>query len=217
MLKSKFMKMFIIGVGCILFLLAAVWYSTKFNDGRFVERMDYSSYIFNLKDIPMIAAILFVTVYILNIALLWIKFMIKEIGSKITYTRTLNPKWGLLGFFGFLGFTGFDSYFTNQVIYPFIFFSFFGFFGFYFEGKLSNTLIDERFRENRNKAQLKAFKVGFGLLFVIILLVGRGLFAEDLALCSAFLLASISIIYAITLFLSEYFLYLYDHDKQSEE
>ena len=34
------------------------------------------------------------------------------------------------------------------------FFLFFGFFGFFFEGKMSHMLIDERYTENRAKAQL---------------------------------------------------------------
>lgn len=50
-------------------------------------------------------------------------------------TRRLNPKLGLLGFFGFLGFIG--GAWTRFV--------FFGFFGFFYEGKMSNTLMDERF------------------------------------------------------------------------
>ena len=217
MSKSKIIKILVLGIWCVLFSLSAVWYSTNFNNSRLVEKMDYSTYVFNPKDIPMIAAMLLLAIYFLNLSLLWIKFMIKKIRSKTMYTRTLNPKCGLLGFSGFLGFFGFESYSTSQVISPFIFFIFFGFFGFYFEGKLSNTLIDERFQENRDKAQLKAFKIGFGLLFIIVFLVGRGLFADNLAFCSAFLVASISIIYAITIFLSEYFLYLYDYGNQIEE
>lgn len=77
--------------------------------------------------------------------------------------------------------------------------------------------MDERFKENRDKAQLKAYKVGFRLLFITIFLVGQGLFANDLDICAVFMVASTSIIYAITLFLSEYFLYRLDHDEQSEE
>lgn len=38
--------------------------------------------------------------------------------------------------------------------FPFAFFLFFGFFGFFFEGKMSHMLIDERYTENRAKAQL---------------------------------------------------------------
>ena len=51
---------------------------------------------------------------------------------------------------------------------------YFGFFFFFFEGKLSHTLEDELFQENRRKAQLSAYKIGFKLLFVVIWLMGMG-------------------------------------------
>lgn len=131
-------------------------------------------------------------------------------------TRKLNPKWGLFGFFGFLGFTGFFTYHIDQTMFPFIFFSFFGFFGFYFEGKMSNTFMDERFRENALRAQLYALKTGFSLVFLVVLSVGWGLFAKSPENCAVYLLISLSLICALTMFLSEYLLYKYDHEEEQD-
>lgn len=51
------------------------------------------------------------------------------------------------------------------MIAPFMFFIFFGFFGFFFEGKLSDTLKDELYLENRKNAELKAYRTGFVLFY----------------------------------------------------
>lgn len=129
-------------------------------------------------------------------------------------TRKLNPKWGFFGFFGFLGFAGIVTYQIDRTMFPFIFFSFFGFFGFYFEGKMSNTFIDERFRENAQRAQLKALKTGFSLMFLVLLSVGWGVFSKSPEKCAVYLLVSLSLICALTMFLSEYLLYKYDHGEE---
>ena len=80
-------------------------------------------------------------------------------------TRKLNPKFGYFGILGLLGFLGFWTYSIDKTVFPFIFFLFFGFFGFFFEGKMSDTFMDERFHGNRKKAELKAYRVGISLLF----------------------------------------------------
>lgn len=61
---------------------------------------------------------------------------------------------GFLGLPAFLGLLGFWVYPQTGEVFPFAFFLFFGFFGFFFEGKMSHTLMDERYTENRAKAQL---------------------------------------------------------------
>ena len=100
--------------------------------------------------------------------------------------------------FGFLGFGGFWTYYKFGEIFPFAFFIFFGFFSFFFEGKLSHILEDELFQENKRKAQLEAYKIGFKLLFVVV------------EWCAIFMLISVSLIYALVLFLSNYLLYRYE-------
>jgi hypothetical protein len=89
-------------------------------------------------------------------------------------------------------------------------FIFFGFFSFFFEGKLSHILEDELFQENKRKAQLEAYKIGFKLLFVVIWLMAIGMFSRNVEWCAIFMLISVSLIYALVLFLSNYLLYRYE-------
>ena len=101
-------------------------------------------------------------------------------------------------------------YYKFGEIFPFAFFIFFGFFSFFFEGKLSHILEDELFQENKRKAQLEAYKIGFKLLFVVIWLMAIGMFSRNVEWCAMFMLISVSLIYALVLFLSNYLLYRYE-------
>ena len=94
-------------------------------------------------------------------------------------------------------------------IFPFAFFTFFGFFGFFYEGKLSHTMRDERYCEEQKEAQLRACRIGFTLLFLLMVIAGQGRAA---ARTGAVLLAGLGLILGTTLFLSEYFLYRLDRD-----
>ena len=78
-----------------------------------------------------------------------------------TRTRRINPRLGWLGLLGLLGILGF---FTGEG-FLFLFFWFFGFFGFFYEGKLSNTLRDERFILNQQRACSHRRPAPFPLLF----------------------------------------------------
>ena len=122
-------------------------------------------------------------------------------------TRRLNPKLGLLGFFGFFGFIG--GVWTRFV--------FFGFFGFFYEGKMSNTLMDERFRENKSKAQLMALKVAFAVSIIALLFlsVGELFMSMEYLVTVVHILIALSI--ALAIFLSEYLLYRYDHNEYSDD
>lgn len=219
MSKSKLKIIFIVGVCCLLFLLVSVWYTYTFNAGRLVKPMDFSAYVFQIKDIPMLAAISAIILYGFFLAfLLFISLLNQRHNkTKAKKTRKLNPKLGLLGFLGFFGFLGFWTYSINKTVFPFCFFVFFGFFGFFFEGKMSDTLMDERFKENAQKAQLTAYKIGFALIWLLLLLIGQGRFAANLEHAVIVLIAAISFILGFTLFLGKYLLYRYDHDGQSEE
>ena len=93
---------------------------------------------------------------------------------------------------------------------------FFGFFGFFFEGKLSDTLMDERYQENVRRAQLDTYKAGFVLLWVVLLVVGHGPLWGSLELTAVALTSAVSLALGLTLFLSEYLLYRYDHDGEPE-
>ncbi len=199
------------GVACGALTGAAVWFDLTYNEGKLVYPMH--SYAFRPTDIPMLAAVLLDVLYALYLAFLLVRGIRaqKEHVAKTGRTRRLSPKLGFLGFCGFLGFAGFWTYGAMGDLTGFIFFAFFGFFGFFFEGKMSNTLMDERYKENAVRAQLKALRIGFGIIFALLLFAGqaRRLTAE---LVAPILIAGIALTVALIIFLSEYLLYRYDHD-----
>lgn len=202
------------GIFCLLIMLAATWYAVMFNDSRLVVPMDYNTYTFQLKDLPMIFAISLTCIYIL---ILFISLLIhiakrnKQIGEK-NITREINPKLGFLGFFGLLGFAGFWTYHDNGTVFPFIFFVFFGFFGFFYEGKMSGTLMDERYHENTINAQLKSSKITFSIVFIALIILCQGkLFGSfEYTFIAAIIILSFAL--ALGTFLPLYLLYHYDHD-----
>ena len=218
MKKSKWKEIIIPGVICILLLAVSIWYSVKFNESRLVVKTDLEAYEFSPKDLPMICSI------VLTIAYVW--YLLFYIGKtsrqqkkailETNRTRKINPKMGFFGFFGFMGFRGIWTYGTSGSVLPFMAFIFFGFFGFFYEGKMSHTLMDERFKENVNRAQLNALKIAF--LFIIIefvsLSVGGYFISEEYMLITLYILIALTI--AIAVFLSEYLLYRYDHDEYAE-
>lgn len=209
-----------IGVFCVCFVIAAVWYANTYNDGRIVKPMDYSSYVFTPKDLPMIISLLMIITFFICI-FIWVVYTIVKNRTNqalVTKTRKLNPKLGLLGFFGFLGFGGFWAYDTSKQIFPFAFFVFFGFFSFFFEGKMSDTLIDERFKENDSKAQLISHRLGFFLIWMALIIIGRGSrFLENLEHVAIAYTIAISLITAFTMVLSKFLLYRYDMEERVEE
>ena len=199
------------GVLCAALTGAAVWYDLTYNGGKLVYPMH--SYAFAPADIPMLLAVALDVLYALYLAFLLVRGITaqKERVAKTGRTRRLSPKLGFLGFCGFLGFAGFWTYGAMGDLTGFMFFAFFGFFGFFFEGKMSNTLMDERYKENAVRAELKALRIGFGIIFFLLLFAGqaRRLTAE---LVAPILIAGIALTVALTIFLSEYLLYRYDHD-----
>lgn len=221
--KSKIILIISIGIFCILSLLAAIWYANTYNGGRLVTPTDFTSYRFQAGDIPIIAASVLISVYALWLMLLLFHSVLHNLivqnknSQTAVKTRKLNPMLGLLGFLGFLGCVGFWTYQTDKVIFPFCFFVFFGFFGFFYEGKMSGTFMDERFRENAQRAQLNALKVGYVIIFVLMLIVGRGRYTGNLEYTAIVLVTVISLTLGLVMFLSEYLLYRYDHDDMYEE
>lgn len=149
------------GVVCAALTGAAVWYDLTYNGGRLVYPMD--SYAFRPTDIPMLLALVLDAAYVLCMFALLIGGILAQRRqiAVTNRTRKLNPKLGLLGVLGLAGLAGFYTYPVYGLYFPFGFFAFFGFFGFFFEGKMSNTLMDERFRDNAAKAELKAYRTGF--------------------------------------------------------
>ena len=120
-----------------------------------------------------------------------------------TRTRRINPRLGWLGLLGLLGILGF---FTGEG-FLFLFFWFFGFFGFFYEGKLSNTLRDERFILNQQRACSAACQLGLSLISLSAIF---SRYIDDPLLSRSFLMAMLGLSLAATTFLQPYLLYRYD-------
>ncbi len=111
-------------------------------------------------------------------------------------TRGYRRYTWLCGFFGLLGF----SYFFSGRPQDLFYFSFLAFFSSYFTTKLADELLDERYEEDRQKAQattmvvptVALIAIGLGLvvfdasLEIIVLLAALGWAATFIAYAAAF-------------------------------
>ncbi len=215
--KAKFLIAW--GIFCVLLLLASSWYAVTFNDSRLVVPMDFERYTFQLKDLPMILSIFLTCIYGITLFVTLISNICKKTRQteRTHQTRSLNPKLGYLGFLGLLGFSGFWTYSIDGSVFPFTFFLFFGFFGFYYEGKMSGTFMDERFLENAAKANLKASNITLSIIFLAFLILCQRKLFGSLEYTLIAVIITLSIAFALRIFLSEYLLYRYDHDEQAGE
>lgn len=219
-MKRKQTKIWIgSGIFCLTALLLSIWYAVSFNDSRLVAPMDFGSYNFTLKDLPMILSVALICVYVFA---LFIQLFVRigksrKNAADTNMTRKVNPKLGFLGLFGFLGFLGFWSYPARGDVSAFLFFLFFGFFGFFYEGKMSGTLMDERFRENAVRAQLNTYKITFSITLLALVILCRGRLFGSLEYTLIATVIVLSLTLALGIFLPEYLLYRYDHDDQMEE
>lgn len=216
-MKNKMKNIVIMGIVCALATAAACVYSVLYNQSRFVKPMDLSQYVWRIEDTPMIACGVLVALYALYVAVTVIKYRMKNIGTVSQTTRKINPKLGYLGFFGFLGFLGFLNIGGYSDRSAFLFFTFFGFFSFFYEGKMSGTLMDERYLENRRKARLTAGRISMSIIFVATFILGGGKFTKNAEAALAALLIIISLSMALYLFLSTYLTYHYDNDESMLE
>ena len=209
--KNRKWILVLLGLCCAALTAAACWYDLTYNGGRLVYPLP--SYAFRPTDIPMLLAVTLDVLYALYLAFLLARGIRnqKEYVKKTGRTRRLSPQLGLLGFLGFLGFAGLWSYGTWGDPTPFVFFVFFGFFGFFFEGRMSNTLMDERYKENAARAELKAYRTGFAIIILLLILAGQHSH-RHVEFIAPILISGIALTVALTMFLSEYLLYRYDHD-----
>lgn len=203
----------------MLLLAAAIWHSITFNDARLVVPMDFSKYTYQIQDLPMILALTLVILYVLYLFALLLITVINSRNKSVTTptTRSINPKLGLLGLLGFVGFVGFVTYRIDKSFFPFAFFTFFGFFGFYYEGKLSNVLMDEMYREHKLRADAAANKIAITIIFLALIILGQGSLMgnPEYTLIAFIIIVSLSL--ALEIFLSQYLLYRYEHDGQLDE
>lgn len=209
-----------LGVIVVLLLGVSNWYAIHFNDWRLVAPTDFSTYEFRPQDLPMLISVGLFILYVLYLGVLLVGAVIAERQRQMSTktTRKLNPRLGLLGFLGFFGFLGFWTYNTTHTVFPFVFFVFFGFFGFFYEGKMSGTLMDERFVENRVRAELTAHRVAMNIIFLslILLNLNSGALFGRLEYTLIALTILISLAVALDVFLSEYLLYRYDRADQPD-
>ncbi|MDO5377727.1 MAG: DUF3796 domain-containing protein, partial [Clostridia bacterium] len=208
MKKGKLRGMIAAGAVCALLLTAASLYSVFFNDSRLVEPME-AGFAATPKDLPMIIALAASGAYLLALFALLVRAIVRRRRAEAPVTRRLNPKLGYLGFLGLLGFGGFLTYRAAGEVFPFLFFAFFGFFGFFYEGKMSGTLKDERFRENAVRAQLTAYRAALGMIVVASILLCQGRLLGSLEHAFIALLIVIALSFAMAVFLNEYLLYRY--------
>ncbi len=203
------------GVFCILAMLASIWYAVTFNDSRLVVPMDFGSYSFIPKDLPMILSVSLTCVYAIALVVSILKGQ-KALASANT-TRKLTPKLGFLGLLGFLGFSGFWTYSVSGDVFPFAFFLFFGFFGFFYEGKMSGTFMDERFHEEAARAQLNAYRITFNITLAALIILCQGKLFGSLEYTMIATVIVLSFTLALGIFLPKYLLYRYDHDDRIDE
>lgn len=137
--------------------------------------------------------------------------------SKSEYTRVISPRLGILGLLGFLGFIGFIPGVFNyrgsaNVPFVFFFFAFFGFFGFYYEGKMSNTQMDERFLANRQRAAARASQTALTVI-VFAAIISLSVLRLSVYMQLSFLIAVIGFAFGLSCFLQQYLLYRYENEE----
>lgn len=206
------------GVICALLLAAACGYSVAFNGGRLVYPMDFSACVFRAEDLPMLLALALTVCYVGYLVVLLVRYTLssRHRQASARTARAVDPKLGLLGFLGCLGFLGFWTYRADGSIFPFVFSLFFGFFGFFFEGKLSGTLMDERYKENQLRARTAANRAALTIIFLAVLALGQGRLMGNLELTLIAFVIVVVLALALELFLSSYLLYRYDHDEPAD-
>lgn len=214
-MKKRTKRTIYLGVICALLAAISFGYTIAFDNSRFIAPMDLSEYVFRVQDLPVIISGILLILYVVYLAVLFLKKVTTD--RRGEFTRTVNPKLGFLGLFGFFGFLGFWTYSVDKTIFPFVFFVFFGFFGFFYEGKMSDVFMDERYKENKRKAQVVASKTSLSIIFLAILLLGQGTFMGNLEYTLIALVIVVSLSIALELFLGEYLLYHYDNDEPFDE
>lgn len=194
------------GIFCAACLGASVWYSVVFNHSRLIAPTDFSTYVFRVQDLPLMLACILCAAY-----LIWLfvrGFQHAQQQKSSATTRTIDPR------FGFWGCWASGSTRRPGKFFPLRSFCSLAFSGSFFEGKMSHTLMDERYTENRAKAQLTAAKTALSIIFVAVILLAQGRGGDAVLIA---LLIVLSLTLALYLFLSEYLLYRYDHDDLPAE
>lgn len=211
-MKKKRFRLLILGVIAILLFGITAYLSVKTNQGRLLYPATFTDYTFRIADLPLIVGWVVLAVFLIDlVATLTVHHMAtKRDFDKHGRVIRPNPK---LGYLGFLGFTGFLGVFT-ELLYrnaaPFTLFILFGFFGYFYEDKITKTLSDERQRINRREAQAKANGLGFKLQILVLILAMLAGMTGHVSIVAAVLTAGVSLVCALTIYLTEYLVYRYD-------
>lgn len=206
--RARKKVLILLGVICVMLLIVSSYYTATFNDSRLLEPMDFSTYSFVPRDIPMIFSTALTIIYLI---FLFISIADAIIGENkavrtVNAVREVNPKRGYLGFLGFLGFWGF---WRSDI---FIMFVLFGFFGYFYEAKMSGILMDGEFYKKLRTAQLAAFKVTLAFTCFTLIIITRIPFLH--MHIKAMIVVVIAVSLALVIFLDEYLLYRYIRESQ---
>ena len=81
-----------LGVICALLVAISSWYTIAFNNSRFIVPMDLSEYVFRVQDLPMIISGVLLTLYIVNIVVLFLESIKTNRRRELTLqsTRTIR-------------------------------------------------------------------------------------------------------------------------------
>ena len=127
-----------------------------------------------------------------------------------TRTRKISPWLGLLGLLGFI----------SPILYielsnptALLFLGFFGFFGFYFEGKMSNTLRDERFQYNEQRAVATASQITHVSMAFILIITVNWVSQRGIEIAYTFLVAALALLWALQISLPLGLLYYYENKE----
>lgn len=82
---------------------------------------------------------------------------------------------------------------------------------------MSHVFMDERYKEDKMKAQMTANKTALTIIFLATILLGQGKFMGNLEYTLIAYIMVISFSIGLEIFLSEYLLFRYDHDEPFEE
>ena len=82
---------------------------------------------------------------------------------------------------------------------------------------MSNILMDERYAENRIKAQLQAYRIGFSIVATTLIASSWSWLFRTNDSKLLFMTIALSLSYALVIFLAEYLLYRYDSEETNEE
>lgn len=89
-----------LGVICALLVAISSWYTIAFNNSRFIVPMDLSEYVFRVQDLPMIISGVLLTLYIVNIVVLFLESIKTNRRRELTLqsTRTIKSQTGFFRF-----------------------------------------------------------------------------------------------------------------------